>query len=99
LLLQRVSGQRLDRLIAERLAGPLGMADTVWWVDPQRRSSVAESIASDPLSASMWRSFRIEQDPGDTSYLKGGAGLVGTSSDYFRFAQLVANGGSFEGRR
>lgn len=99
LLLQRVSGQRLDRLIAERLTGPLGMADTVWWVDPARRPRVAESIASDPLSASMWRSYRIEQDPGDTSYLKGGAGLVGTSSDYFRFAQMVANGGSFEGRR
>lgn len=99
LLLERVSGQRLDRLIAERLTGPLGMRDTVWWVDAPRRSRVAESIASDPQSAPMWRSYRIEQDPGDTSYLKGGAGLVGTSGDYFRFAQMVANGGTLEGRR
>ena len=99
LLLERVSGQRLDRLIAERLTGPLGMPDTVWWVDPARRSRVAESIASDPLSASMWQSYRIEQDPGDRTYLKGGAGMVGTSADYFRFTQMIANGGILEGRR
>jgi CubicO group peptidase (beta-lactamase class C family) len=99
LLLERVSGQRLDRLIAERLTEPLGMRDTQWWVDPSRRSRVAESIASDPLSASMWQTYRIEQDQAGKSYLKGGAGLVGTSGDYFRFVQMVANGGTLEGRR
>jgi CubicO group peptidase (beta-lactamase class C family) len=99
LLLQRVAGQPLDQLIAERITGPLGMTDTVWWVDPARRSRVAESIASDPLSASMWASYRIEQNPVPASHFKGGAGLVGTSSDYFRFAQMIANGGSFEGKR
>ncbi|MBS7788669.1 beta-lactamase family protein [Roseococcus sp. SDR] len=99
LLLQRVAGQPLDRLIAERITGPLGMTDTVWWVDPARRSRVAESIASDPLSTPMWNSYRIEQNPVPAGHFKGGAGLVGTSSDYFRFAQMVANGGSFEGKR
>lgn len=99
LLLERVAGQPLDRLIAERLTGPLGMTDTVWWVDPARRSRVAESIASDPLSASMWQSYRIEQNPVPAGHFKGGAGMVGTSADYFRFAQMVANGGSFEGKR
>ncbi len=99
LLLERVAGQPLDRLIAERLTTPLGMTDTVWWVDPARRSRVAESIASDPLSAPMWQSYRIEQNPAPASHFKGGAGMVGTSADYFRFAQMVANGGSFEGKR
>jgi CubicO group peptidase (beta-lactamase class C family) len=99
LLLERVAGQPLDRLIAERLTTPLGMTDTVWWVDPARRSRVAESIASDPLSNSMWQSYRIEQNPAPASHFKGGAGMVGTSADYFRFAQMVANGGNFEGKR
>ena len=99
LLLERVAGQPLDRLIAERLTGPLGMVDTVWWVDPARRSRVAESIASDPLSAPMWASYRIEQNPVPAGHFKGGAGMVGTSADYFRFAQMIANNGSFEGRR
>jgi len=99
LLLQRVAGQPLDRLIAERLTGPLGMTDTVWWVDPGRRSRVAESVTADPLSASMWQSYRIEQNPVPAGHFKGGAGMVGTSADYHRFAQMVANGGSFEGKR
>lgn len=99
LLLERVSGQRLDRLIAERLTEPLGMRDTTWWVEPARRSRIAESIASDPQSAPMWQAYRIEQDQAGKSYLKGGAGLVGTSGDYFRFVQMVANGGTLEGRR
>lgn len=99
LLLERVAGQPLDRLIADRLTGPLGMTDTVWWVDPARRSRVAESIASDPLSAPMWASYRIEQNPAPASHFKGGAGMVGTSADYFRFAQMIANGGTFEGKR
>lgn len=99
LMLERVAGQRLDRLIAERLTAPLGMVDTVWWVDPARRPRMAESIPSDPLSAPMWASYRIEQDPGDTAFFKGGAGMIGTSADYFRFSQMIANGGHFEGRR
>jgi CubicO group peptidase (beta-lactamase class C family) len=99
LLLERVSGQRLDRLIEERITGPLGMRDTVWWLDPARRPRLAESIASDPLTAPMWRAYRIEQNEAGRSYLKGGAGMIGTSMDYFRFAQMIANGGLFEGRR
>ena len=34
-----------------------------------------------------------------TTYFPGVAGLNGTSSDYFRFAQMIANGGEFDGVR
>ena len=47
----------------------------------------------------MWREYRITEDPAGRSYFRGGAGLVGTAMDYFRFAQMIANGGLFEGRR
>ena len=99
LLIQRVSGLRLDRYIREKLTGPLGMVDTTWFVDPARRSRVAEAPDNDPLKEAMWREYRIFDDPGDTSYFKGGAGLVSTSGDYIRFAQMVANGGTYEGKR
>ena len=99
LLIQRVSGQRLDRYIREKVTGPLGMNDTTWFVEPARRARIAEAPDSDPLKASMWAEYRIFDDPADTSYFKGGAGLVSTSADYIRFAQMVANGGHFEGKR
>lgn len=99
LLIQRVSGQRLDRVMREKLLGPLGMADTTWFVEPARRARIAEAPDNDPLKAGMWASYRIYEDPADTSYFKGGAGLVSTSADYVRFAQMIANGGHYEGKR
>jgi CubicO group peptidase (beta-lactamase class C family) len=99
LLLERVAGERLDRLIENRLTGPLGMRDTVWWVDDARAPRVAEAPDSDPLKASMWASYRIREDSAARSYLKGGAGMVGTSGDYHRFCQVLADGGRFDGRR
>ncbi|MFC4166323.1 serine hydrolase domain-containing protein [Teichococcus aestuarii] len=99
LLIERVAGQRLDRLLQERLIGPLGMRDTAWFVEPGKRGRLAESPTTDPQTEPMWRAYRILEDDAGRSYLKGGAGLVSTAADYFRFAQMIANGGHFEGRR
>lgn len=99
LLLERAAGQRLDQLIESRLTGPLGMRDTVWWVDDARAARLAEAPDSDPLKAPMWQAYRIRENEAGRSYLKGGAGMVGTSGDYFRFCQMLLDGGTFEGRR
>jgi CubicO group peptidase (beta-lactamase class C family) len=99
LLVERVAGQPLDRVFAERILGPLGMRDTAWFVPPEKRARVAEAPDGDRLKEGMWRSYRIFDDPAGRSYFKGGAGLVSTSADYLRFAQMLGNGGSFEGRR
>jgi CubicO group peptidase (beta-lactamase class C family) len=99
LLVERVAGQRLDTVIAERITGPLGMTDTAWFVTPAKRGRVAEALDSDPLKAAMWRNYRIERDLRDETYIKGGAGTVSTAQDYLRFAQMLANGGVLDGRR
>jgi CubicO group peptidase (beta-lactamase class C family) len=94
LLLERVSGKRLDVLTQELLLGPLGMTDTAWWVPPAKRGRLAETLDSDPLKAAMVRAYRQDSDPAPRQYLKGGAGLVGTGADYLKFAQMVVNGGT-----
>lgn len=94
LLLERAAGKRLDVLMDELLIGPLGMTDTAWWVPPARRGRLAEALDSDALKASMLRAYRHDTDPAPRTYLKGGAGLVGTGSDYLKFAQMVLNGGT-----
>jgi CubicO group peptidase (beta-lactamase class C family) len=99
LVCERVAGMRLDRLLARDLTGPLGMADTTWFVPEAKRARIAEAPTTDPQTAPMWASYRITEDPGDTSYFKGGAGLVSTAADYQRFAQMIANGGHFGGVR
>lgn len=99
LALERIGGMRLDRLLARDLTGPLGMRDTTWFVPEAKRARLAEAPTTDPQTAPMWASYRITEDPGDASYFKGGAGLVSTAADYHRFAQMIANGGHFEGVR
>jgi CubicO group peptidase (beta-lactamase class C family) len=98
LVVERVSGQRLDQFLAQRLLEPLGMSDTQWFVPESKRSRLAEAPTSDPQREGMWQSYRILQDDRDASYFKGGAGLVSTAADYIRFAQMMANGGTYEGK-
>ena len=60
---------------------------------------MAESLDADPLKSYMVKSYRQSSNPLGKRYFKGGAGLVGTASDYLRFAQTMVNGGELDGRR
>ena len=98
-LCQRVTGIRLDRLLKQRLLDPLGMTETTWFVAPDRMPRLARGLPNDPQVATMWASYRIEQDPGEASYFKGGAGLAGTTADWLKFAQMILDGGTANGHR
>jgi len=99
LLLERVTGQTLDVLLKEMLFDPLGMKDTAFWVPPEKVDRLADALDSDPQKEKMLKSYRILENPVGKSYLKGGAGLVGTAEDYLRFAQMMVNGGELDGKR
>jgi len=75
------------------------MKDTSVRVPPEKGERVAEALTSDPLAADMRKSYAIHFNPGARSYFRGGAGLIGTADDYLKFAQMIANGGEFNGRR
>jgi len=98
-LCQRVTGIRLDRLLKQRILDPLGMLETGWFISPERMPRLAMGLPSDPQVATMWASYRIEQDPGDASYFKGGAGLAGTTADWLKFAEMMLHGGLGNGQR
>ena len=99
LLVERVAQKPLDAVIREMLLDPLGMKDTTWWVAPGSTARIAEALDSDPLKADMLKSYRIYANPLGKSYFKGGAGLVGTATDYLKFAQMMVNGGTYAGKR
>ena len=99
LLVERVAGKPLDAVLQELLFAPLGMTDTAFWVAPQKTGRIAEALDTDKLKADMLKSYRIFANPAGVSYFKGGAGLVGTAADYIKFAQMVANGGEYQGKR
>ena len=89
-VVERVSGQPLDRFLEERIFRPLGMNDTAFHVPPEKHARLAEPFAADP------RVLEVRAKP---KYLAGGQGLVSTSSDYLRFAQMLLNGGELDGAR
>ena len=89
-VVERVSGQPLDRFLEERIFRPLGMKDTGFFVPPEKQSRLAEPFAADP------KMLEVRQKP---KYLAGGQGLVSTSADYLRFAQMLLNGGELDGTR
>lgn len=99
LLLERLTGKTLDVLLKEMLFDPLGMKDTAFWVPPEKVARLADALDSDPQKQAMMKSYRILENPVGKSYLKGGAGLVGTAEDYLRFAQMMLNGGELDGKR
>src|SRR5690606_13385915 len=103
-LIERVSGQPLDRFLQERLFGPLGMVDTSFFLPPEKRARFTAVYGRDAQG----RLFRAPDDgaagqgafaDGPRRTFSGGAGLLSTAADYGRFLQMLLNGGTFEGRR
>ena len=90
-VIEVVTGKPLSQALREMLLDPLGMADTSFYVtDPARQKRLAEPFAND-------------RKVGDPRVVRrregGGGGLVGTAEDYARFLQMLANGGTLDGRR
>jgi CubicO group peptidase (beta-lactamase class C family) len=94
-----VSGQPLDRFLDERILGPLGMADTGFWVDPAAAGQLAALYSAGPGG----RPVRNDELGGRArrppDCLSGGGGLVSTAADYHRFAQALLGGGELDGAR
>jgi CubicO group peptidase (beta-lactamase class C family) len=91
------SGQSYDEFLRDRVFQPLGMNSTFFLHDDA-------AISADRL-ATLYRTGNngIEKF---TSFLKfpqkyycGAGGLVSCAEDYFRFAQMLLNGGDLEGKR
>ena len=99
LLVERVAKKPLDAVFQDLLFEPLGMKDTAFWTPPAKAGRVADALDSEPTKAMMHKMARISENPVGKCYLKGGAGLVGTGDDYLKFAQMMVNGGEYQGRR
>lgn len=98
LLVEKVAGKRLDVHLEETMFKPLRMSETSFQAKPEQLPRLADALDADPLKVVSWKSARVEADPGKR-YLRGGAGAVFTTEDYFRFAQMIVNGGHLDGAR
>jgi len=96
-VIEVVSGQSLFQFEKQRLLDPLGMEDTAFSVaDAAKRPLIAEPLPADRFTRPI---AGIGEPTLPQRWESGGAGMVGTTGDYARFAQMLLNGGTLDGRR
>jgi CubicO group peptidase (beta-lactamase class C family) len=96
-VIEVVTGKSLLEAMKERVLDPLGMQDTAFYMtDPAKHPRLAEPFADD-------RNIGLNANFGNPRvagrYESGGGGLMSTPMAYARFAQMLLNGGTLEGKR
>lgn len=98
ILISRIEGKSLHAVLTERIFEPLGMADTGFFISPDKRARAATM-------------YRLDEETGlhhdamgpipvtEPRFCQGGASLVTTVDDYLRFARMLLNGGEVVGVR
>lgn len=97
-VIEKIAGQGLDVFLKERVFEPLGMDDTGFRPDRSLVARIAPTEVTPP------RGYAIRGEVHDeNAYLLGGvaghAGLFGTAGDVAVFAQMILNGGIYDGVR
>jgi CubicO group peptidase (beta-lactamase class C family) len=99
-IVEVVSGMTLDKYFAARIFEPLGMTDTGFSVPesgisrfpPLYEATAGGMALHEAPEVSAWRQGKVDT-------FCGGGGLVGTIDDYWRFAEMLRNGGELNGER
>lgn len=97
-IIEKVSGKRLDEFARENVWNPLGMTNTMYAPPAQVHARIA---ATGPTERRKEMVRGVVQD--DQDFLLGGVvgcdGLFSTAKDAAVFAQMVLNGGIYNGKR
>ena len=96
-LVEKLSGKTFPEFLRTRLFEPLGMVDTAFYVPADKVSRVATVYAYDKSKGGLAPAEEVVTTP--PGLPSGGGGLYGTAADYFRFAQMLLNGGEHDGKR
>jgi beta-glucosidase-like glycosyl hydrolase/CubicO group peptidase (beta-lactamase class C family) len=97
-ILERITGKPLEAMAREEIFEPLGMDETFFRPDPSLLPRIA------PTELDPWRGRVVHGEVHDeNAYGLGGvaphAGLFSTARSLARFAQMMLNGGAYDGKR
>jgi CubicO group peptidase (beta-lactamase class C family) len=101
LIVERLSGMSLAEFMKSRIFDPLKMSDTAFWVPPAKSDRLAALYIPDPKTRALKPAdnFMVLDVTKPPAIASGGGGLVSTTADYARFAQMLLNGGQLDGAR
>ena len=110
-LIGKISGMPFEQFLKERIFDPLGMADTDFFVSPDKAHRFAACYNADPGGMMSFHAtekkggLTLQEDPTKSSFLtkpsfiSGGGGLCSTAADYLAFCRALLNGGELGGVR
>jgi CubicO group peptidase (beta-lactamase class C family) len=111
-LVEVASGMPFDQFLAQHIFQPLGMKDTYFFPPQEKVSRLVAAYAYDEQKGlhpildhqvmDGQGGFQYTADypyRGPRTYFSGGAGLNSTAEDYYRFCQMMLNGGELNGVR
>jgi CubicO group peptidase (beta-lactamase class C family) len=98
-LIERISGQSLPDYMQQAIFEPLGMVDTSFEIPADKVPRLASCY-----ERNLQKEVILQDDCQDShfasrTFWSGGGGLLSTVEDYYRFSQMLLNGGTLEGRR
>ncbi len=102
LLVQRIAGEPLQDYLQRKIFDPLDMQDTFYEVPADKVNRVANVYSPTGPNNSIELSRTPEYSTSPffgSNYYGGIAGLFSTISDYFKFSQMLLNGGELNGVR
>lgn len=96
-IIEKLSGQSFPDFLEQRIFRPLKMKDTAFFVPKEKRDRFATLYGEDPADKLVaLKQPDFTSQPGAPS---GGGGLVSTTHDYGRFAQMLLNHGELDSIR
>jgi CubicO group peptidase (beta-lactamase class C family) len=99
-LIERVSGKTFGAFLDDEIFRPLRMKDTGFDVPEAKRNRLAKTYKHGPNGRFVEDKPIIETWPEPGRGIEaGGAGIFSTAGDYARFAQMLLNGGTLDGKR
>jgi CubicO group peptidase (beta-lactamase class C family) len=99
-LVEKLSGQTLPDFMRDHIFVPLGMKDAGFFVPQEKRLRFATNYRDDGGQLVVTAAGAPPTDyTTQPTVPSGGGGLVSTAEDYYHFAQMLGNGGEFEGKR
>tara|TARA_R110001599_G_scaffold298861_2_gene503662 strand:- start:1738 stop:3012 length:1275 start_codon:yes stop_codon:yes gene_type:complete len=99
-LIEQVSGQPLSEYLDDNIFSPIGMSSTGFNIPTNQYSRYAQLYRSQrgELTPIQSPDHRLPENKEITLFM-GGSGLISTAEDYMRFAQMLLNGGTFNGKQ
>jgi CubicO group peptidase (beta-lactamase class C family) len=101
LIIERITGQTLDRFVAERVFAPLGMRETMFTPPASLKGNIAATEVDSLPETNRGPLQGVVHDGNAWAIggVSGHAGLFSSTRDLAAFVQMLMNGGKYNGMR